>query len=125
MIWNGAVLAMSVASYKIPNLGLPELLRYVPLVVSGVLIILFSDRAPDRARAGSAGGALVALTILCISFFGLLVLGVPVAFAIGLSALCTILYEGLPLAVLFQQMMSGMKLCSPSSPSPSSSSAAS
>ena len=27
----------------------------------------------------------MALTILCISFFGLLVLGVPVAFAIGLS----------------------------------------
>ena len=54
----------------------------------------------------------MALTILCISFFGLLVLGVPVAFAIGLSSLCTILYEGLPLAVLFQQMMSGMNVFS-------------
>jgi len=37
---------------------------------------------------------------------------VPVAFAIGLSSLCTILYEGLPLAVLFQQMMSGMNVFS-------------
>ena len=54
----------------------------------------------------------MALTILCISFFGFLVLGVPVAFAIGLSSLCTILYEGLPLAVLFQQMMSGMNVFS-------------
>ena len=54
----------------------------------------------------------MALTILCISFFGLLVLGVPVAFAIGLSSLCTILFEGLPLAVLFQQMMSGMNVFS-------------
>ena len=54
----------------------------------------------------------MALTILGISFFGFLVLGVPVAFAIGLSALCTILYEGLPLAVLFQQMMSGMNVFS-------------
>jgi tripartite ATP-independent transporter DctM subunit len=37
---------------------------------------------------------------------------VPVAFAIALSAVCTILYEGLPLAVLFQQMMSGMNVFS-------------
>ena len=28
--------------YKIPNLGLPEAVRYVPLVLSGVLIVLFS-----------------------------------------------------------------------------------
>ena len=50
----------------------------------------------------------MALTILSATFFGFLALGVPVAFAIGLSALCTILYEGLPVAVIFQQMMSGM-----------------
>jgi len=37
---------------------------------------------------------------------------VPVAFAIGLSAICTILYEGLPVAILFQQMMSGMNIFS-------------
>ena len=42
----------------------------------------------------------MALTILCLSFFGLLVLGVPVAFAIGLSSICTIVYEGLPMGVL-------------------------
>ena len=54
----------------------------------------------------------MALTILCIAFFGLLILGVPVAFAIGLSALATILYEGLPMAVIFQQMTSGMNVFS-------------
>ena len=54
----------------------------------------------------------MALTILCITFFGFLVLGVPVAFAIGLSSICAILYEGLPLGVLFQQMMSGMNVFS-------------
>ena len=37
----------------------------------------------------------MALTILCITFFGLLIIGVPVAFAIGLSALATILYLSL------------------------------
>ena len=36
----------------------------------------------------------------------------PVAFAIGLSAVCTILYEGLPVAVVFQRMMSGMNVFS-------------
>src|SRR5206468_4060506 len=50
----------------------------------------------------------MALAILTVAFFGLLVIGVPVAFSIGLSALATILYEGLPMAVIFQQMTSGM-----------------
>jgi len=54
----------------------------------------------------------VALTILCISFAVLLLLGVPVAFAIGLSAVCTILWEGLPLAVVFQRMNAGMNIFS-------------
>ena len=54
----------------------------------------------------------MALTILAVTFFGFLILGVPVAFAIALSSVCTILYEGLPLGVLFQQMMSGMNVFS-------------
>ncbi len=54
----------------------------------------------------------MALTILGITFFGFLILGVPVAFAIGLSALITIFYEGVPVAVLYQQMMSGMNVFS-------------
>ena len=54
----------------------------------------------------------MALTILCITFVAFLLLGVPVAFAIGLSAVCTILWEGLPLAVVFQRMTSGMNIFS-------------
>lgn len=54
----------------------------------------------------------IPLLILCVSFFSLLLLGVPVAFAIGLSSLATLLYEGLPLAVGFQQMTSGMNVFS-------------
>jgi tripartite ATP-independent transporter DctM subunit len=54
----------------------------------------------------------VALTILALSFVAFLLLGVPVAFAIGLSAVCTILWEGLPLAVVFQRMTSGMNIFS-------------
>jgi tripartite ATP-independent transporter DctM subunit len=50
----------------------------------------------------------MALTILCVAFLGLLILGVPVAFSIGLAAVATILYEGLPVAVVFQRMTAGM-----------------
>jgi TRAP-type transport system small permease protein len=42
MIYNGWVLGESVAGYKLPNIQLSEAVRYVPLVVSGVLIVLFS-----------------------------------------------------------------------------------
>jgi TRAP-type transport system small permease protein len=42
MAYNGWVLGQSVMSYKIPNLNLPEGVRYVPLVISGLLIVLFS-----------------------------------------------------------------------------------
>jgi TRAP-type C4-dicarboxylate transport system permease small subunit len=42
MVTNGWKLGMSMATYTIPGLGLPEGLRYVPLVLSGALIILFS-----------------------------------------------------------------------------------
>ena len=54
----------------------------------------------------------MALTILCVVFTLCLMLGVPVAFSIGLSAVATILYEGLPLAVVFQHMTSGMNIFS-------------
>ncbi len=50
----------------------------------------------------------MALTILCLVFLALLILGVPVAFSIGLAAVATILYEGLPVAVVFQRMTAGM-----------------
>jgi TRAP-type C4-dicarboxylate transport system permease small subunit len=42
MAYNGWVLGLSVWHYKIPNLHLSEATRYVPLVLSGVLIVLFS-----------------------------------------------------------------------------------
>ena len=52
------------------------------------------------------------LTVLCISFTLLLVLGVPVAFAIGLSSVATVLAAGLPVAVVFQKMVGGMQVFS-------------
>jgi len=54
----------------------------------------------------------MALTILVLSFTGFLLLGVPVAFAIGLSSACALLIEGMPLAVMFQRMVSGMNIFS-------------
>jgi tripartite ATP-independent transporter DctM subunit len=52
------------------------------------------------------------LTVLALSFTLLLLLGVPVAFAIGLSSVATILAAGLPVAVVFQKMVGGMQVFS-------------
>ena len=52
------------------------------------------------------------LTVLALSFTLFLVLGVPVAFAIGLSSVATILVAGLPVAVVFQKMVGGMQVFS-------------
>ena len=52
------------------------------------------------------------LTVLAVSFTVLLLLGVPVAFAIGLSSVATIIAAGLPIAVVFQKMVGGMQVFS-------------
>ena len=52
------------------------------------------------------------LTVLALSFTLLLILGVPVAFAIGLSSVATILVAGLPVAMVFQKMVGGMQVFS-------------
>ena len=112
MAWNGWILAESVMAYKIPTLGLPEGINHVPLVIAGVLIALFSLEHIVALLRGEEVDPVMALTILCVVFTLCLMLGVPVAFSIGLSAVATILYEGLPLAVVFQRMTSGMNIFS-------------
>ncbi len=57
-------------------------------------------------------GANMELTVLAVSFTVLLLLGVPVAFAIGLSSVATIIVAGLPVAVVFQKMVGGMQVFS-------------
>ena len=52
------------------------------------------------------------LTVLGLSFTLLLVLGVPVAFAIGLSSVVTIWVAGLPMAIVLQKMVGGMQVFS-------------
>ena len=42
MAWQCAVLAQSVAGYKIPTLGISEAFKYAPPAVAGVLVALFS-----------------------------------------------------------------------------------
>ena len=54
----------------------------------------------------------MALTVLCLSFVIFLLLGVPVAFAIGLSCLATFAVEGLPFETAIQMMVSGMNVFS-------------
>jgi tripartite ATP-independent transporter DctM subunit len=52
------------------------------------------------------------LTILGLSFAFLLLIGVPVAFAVGLASIVTIIAAGLPVAVIFQKMVGGMQVFS-------------
>ncbi|WP_456267505.1 TRAP transporter large permease [Kushneria sp. AK178] len=52
------------------------------------------------------------LMILFGVFFIGLVIGAPVAFAVGLAAVVTFLYEGLPLFVGFQRILSGISVFS-------------
>jgi len=52
------------------------------------------------------------LTVLTASFLALLVIGVPVAFSIGLASVATVMYAGLPVAVVFQKMVGGMQIFS-------------
>ena len=52
------------------------------------------------------------LTLLALSFTVLLLIGVPVAFAIGLSSIVTILAADLPMAIVFQKMVGGMQVFS-------------
>jgi TRAP-type C4-dicarboxylate transport system permease small subunit len=42
MGYNGWILGASVAPYKLPNINLSEAARYVPLVISGAMVVLFS-----------------------------------------------------------------------------------
>jgi tripartite ATP-independent transporter DctM subunit len=48
------------------------------------------------------------IAILFITFSVFLLMGVPVAFALGLSSLATVLYMGIPPVVVFQQLSTGM-----------------
>lgn len=52
------------------------------------------------------------LSILFGIFFLGLIAGAPVAFAVGLAAVATFLYEGLPLFVAFQRILSGISVFS-------------
>ncbi len=52
------------------------------------------------------------LFVLCSSFILMLLLGVPVAFAIGLSCMATFAVEGVPIATSIQMMISGMNVFS-------------
>ena len=52
------------------------------------------------------------LLLLFAIFFGTMIAGVPVAFALGLATVGGFLYEGIPLFVAFQRIMSGVSVFS-------------
>jgi tripartite ATP-independent transporter DctM subunit len=52
------------------------------------------------------------LAILSATFFILLLIGVPVAFSIGLASVATVFYAGVPIPIVFQKMVGGMQVFS-------------
>jgi tripartite ATP-independent transporter DctM subunit len=52
------------------------------------------------------------LAVLSITFIILLIIGVPVAFSIGLASVATVLYAGVPVPIVFQKMVGGMQVFS-------------
>ena len=52
------------------------------------------------------------LAVLSLSFLLLLLIGVPVAFSIGLASVATVLYAGVPVPVVVQKMVGGMQVFS-------------
>lgn len=49
--------------------------------------------------------------LLCVFVLGI-ILGMPIAFALGIAALATATYEGLPELIVFQRMIAGMNVFS-------------
>ena len=52
LAWNCALMFQSVAGYMIPTLGVSESWRYVPMVIAGLLIMLFSIEHIVALRRG-------------------------------------------------------------------------
>jgi tripartite ATP-independent transporter DctM subunit len=52
------------------------------------------------------------LLLLLASFAGATAIGLPIAFGLGLAALLTALYEGVPAMIIFQRMVAGMNVFS-------------
>ncbi|MBO9515870.1 MAG: TRAP transporter large permease [Variovorax sp.] len=52
------------------------------------------------------------LAVLSVVFTVLLLIGVPVAFSIGLASVATVLYAGVPVPIVFQKTVGGMQVFS-------------
>lgn len=50
----------------------------------------------------------IAITILLVSFFVMIFLRFPIAYAVALASLFSLLYQGLPLSIIGQQMVKGI-----------------
>src|SRR5690606_31029102 len=71
------------------------------------------DRPPARGHRGpqdrrGSGGVVMELWVLFGTFFGLLLLGTPVAFCLGIASLATVLYMDMPPFIVFQRLNSGI-----------------
>ena len=59
-----------------------------------------------------------AILVLLASFFAMILLRFPIAYAVALSSVFCLLYQGLPLATICQQMVKGISTFSLRNSSP-------
>ena len=116
---------------------MPQGLQYAPLILTGILIVVFmveriwfllrhGDPDPDmRRRALDApaeharqtgpltrAGRLMGLALLLGTFAVCVVAGIPIAFALGIAALATASYAGIPELIVFQRIVAGINVFS-------------
>ena len=53
------------------------------------------------------------LLILIVAFAICVIIGLPVAFALGVASIAAFIYEGLPLMIAFQRIISGIRCSEP------------
>ena len=116
MAWQGWVLVMQDIDRAIPMLDIAESWRALPMVdlrrADHHLLLPTTSSTASPAPTGAEASWPWDLALLFGLFFFGLIVGVPVAFALGIAAVATFVYEGLPLFVAFQRILSGISVYS-------------
>src|SRR5690606_10244316 len=105
-IWGGVLLADGL-DVRVAGAPMPQSINFLPLSLGGALMCVFAlARLPALLRGGE--GLAMGIALLFVVFLALLVIGVPVAYALAAASLATLLYLDLPAVVLVQQVGAGI-----------------
>ena len=110
----GTQLCWAVRGNTVPSLGVSRAVAYVPLPVSGLLMVMFAlpqiITGRPSAEDAAGEGRLMELLVLFGVLFALLVIGVPVAFSLLAAALACFLAMDIPPIVAVQRVAAGISV---------------